>query len=233
MAGIVAVTLEYTVKSTITMSGRPNPDKYYRQARQWSNKLLRAAGVRVETIGGDKLNPDNTYIYAANHSSLFDIPAAFFGIPDDVRIIYKKELEKIPLFGGGLRKSPYIAVDRSNPREAMKSMDEAIARAREGDSVVVFPEGTRSETGEVQPFKRGAFMLAARAGKPIVPVTIVGASDIMPAGTFNMRGGTIRVIIGDPIELPADMDKPAEQKIMHEVHEKIVMTLGAAKKSQK
>jgi 1-acyl-sn-glycerol-3-phosphate acyltransferase len=233
LAAIVAITLEYTVKSYLSMSGKhPSPGRYYQLARQWAGKLLKAAGVRIETIGEEKLNPDMTYIYAANHSSLFDIPAVFAGLKDDVRIIYKKELEKIPAFGAGMRKSPYIGINRDNPREAMKSMEEAIEHIRRGDSVIVFPEGSRSKSGEVQSFKRGAFMLASRSGKPIVPVTVLGASDVMPAGTFNLRGGVIRLIIDDPIELTGQIDKKQEQELMHEVRETIVTTKQTAEMAQ-
>jgi 1-acyl-sn-glycerol-3-phosphate acyltransferase len=226
---IIIITLEYTVKSYLSMSGKhPSPKRYYQLARDWSNKLLKAAGVRIETIGGEKLNPDMTYIYTANHSSLFDIPSVFAGINDDVRIIYKKELENIPAFGAGMRKSPYIGINRDNPREAMKSMEEAIDHIRRGDSVIVFPEGSRSKTGEIRSFKRGAFMLASRSGKPIVPVTLIGASEVMPAGTFHLRGGVIKLVIGDPIELDGHIDKRQEQKLMHEVRETIVTTKQAS-----
>ena len=179
---------------------------------------LQGTGLTKYSKGQEKLNKEVSYIYASNHSSLFDIPVMLATIDDNVRIIYKKELEKVPLFGPGLRYGPFIAIDRSDPRKSMKSIEEAVESIRSGDSVIIYPEGTRSLDGKLQEFKRGGFLLASRAGNPIVPISIIGTYNILPSGQKRFRKGTVKFIFHDPVENKAQ-NKSEEQELMKKVHE--------------
>ncbi len=167
--------------------------------RWWGRTLCRLAKVRVRLEGLDKIDPGQTYIFAGNHASQFDIFAFQGYFPYDFRWIAKKELFALPVFGQAMRQVGYIAVDRSHGRQAMKSLDDAAAQIAAGKSVLIFPEGTRSADGRLQPFKAGAILLAIKAGVPIVPVGFNGSHAVLPKGTLLARSGEIVLRIGSPI----------------------------------
>jgi 1-acyl-sn-glycerol-3-phosphate acyltransferase len=152
---------------------------------------------------------------------MFDIPAILAGIPDQIRIIYKKELEVIPFFGWGLKFGSYIGIDRGRGSDAMRSLDEAITRIRNGASVLLYAEGTRTLDGRLQPFKRGAFNIAVKAGVPVIPLTVNGSYSILPKHSMAVRPGRIELILGTPIPVPAEEGKEAEMKLMEDVHDAI------------
>ncbi len=173
------------------------------------------------------------YVFVANHASLFDIPAIWVAVGEvtRIRIIYKRELQHIPLFGWVLRCSPFIPIERQNPRDSMASITKAIEAVQSGSSAIVFAEGTRSRNGKLGEFKRGAFMLASRSRKPLVPVTIIGSNSIMRPGSFRLYPGTIRVVIGVPIPPPEitnnGVEKAAEKRLMEQLHDAIEAELPA------
>ena len=138
-------------------------------------------------------------------------------------MIFKKELAKIPFFGWQLYMGPYVMIDRENYEKALKSIDEAkIKMQKQNISIVVFAEGTRSKTGEIQPFKRGAFRLATQVGYPIIPTTIVGSNKIMPKGTYRLKPGTIKVHFDNPIESDGNTTRQEEINLMNKVREIII-----------
>ncbi len=225
--GIAVVTIFYSVLATLSMPFDRRGRTYFALARRWSRSFLFVSNIKLEVEGSEHLQPDESYVYAANHSSYFDIPALLAGIDDRIRIIYKRELERIPVFGWQLRLSPFIGVDRSNPRDGMQSIARATEAIRSGSSVLVFPEGTRSTDGRLAAFKRGAFLLAARAQKPIVPVALVGSASIMEAGSSKIRSGTIRLCIGKPIPALATPGKEQERAAMEQVRYAIAQLLNS------
>jgi 1-acyl-sn-glycerol-3-phosphate acyltransferase len=166
--------------------------------RWWGRVLCRAAGVRVEINGLEHLNGPGPYIFAANHQSQFDIFAIQGHFPYDFRWLAKKELFGVPLFGHAMHRAENIPVDRAHSRQAVKSLDEAAQRIADGTSVIIFPEGTRSEDGSLLPFKAGAMVLAIKARVPVVPVAITGSYDVMPKDCLLPRPGRIRIRIGEP-----------------------------------
>lgn len=168
-------------------------------ARAWGRWLLMGIGCRVKIYGRENLLPGQPYVFACNHSSALDIPVLFKALPSNFRWIAKKELFDISLFGPAMRAAGYIAIDRSNRRAAMHSLEVASARIKAGASVVIFPEGTRSKDGGLGEFKSGGFLLALKAEQPIVPVMIKGAFDILPAHTLLLKPGKITVRIGTPL----------------------------------
>lgn len=224
------VTAWYSVKCGMAMTLGNNRRLFYRSIRQWARKYLRIYGIRQEVTGMENAAPGGSYILVANHSSEFDIPILIDTFRDnDVKFVYKKELEKIPIFGWGMRKSPFIAVDREDPRNAMGSIEAALQSFRADDaSVIVFPEGTRSLTGEMQPFKRGAFMLAARSGKQLLPVTIYGSFGIKDKKRRRINHTPVRVIISAPAAVPAEPDSRSEKQLMAQIRGTMETTLAAA-----
>jgi 1-acyl-sn-glycerol-3-phosphate acyltransferase len=191
---------------------------YHRAARVWSKFTLWLFGVKVSTVGLEHLDLTRRYVYVSNHASMFDIPAIFVVIPDDIRIVLKKELTRVPLWGWALKVGPYITIDRFNAKDAMGSLDRALETIRQGASVLVFAEGTRSRDGRLQPFKRGAFALAARSGVPIVPVTINNSFQILPKGSLKIQPADISIVVDKPIESAGVMGKEYELRLMEQVH---------------
>lgn len=227
LAVIFLVTAVYATAVILHMVLWRNEDVFYAYARSWSRFLLRVAGIRVRMEGADMLRPGERHIYVANHASLFDIPVILANVPDNVRIMYKRELERIPVFGWCLRISPFIAIDRERSREAADVLDAVVSTMRTGSSVLVFPEGTRSEDGHVQAFRRGAFTLAVRSGRSIVPLALVGTASILPKGTKRINGGEVGLRIGAPIAVPAEATRAEEKELMETVRQIIVKAVDS------
>jgi 1-acyl-sn-glycerol-3-phosphate acyltransferase len=179
----------------------PGENKVHKIANLWARMLLWLTNTRVEVIGRENVLMNRPQIFMANHQSDFDILIVLAHIPGQFRWIAKKELFKIPVFGKAMRNAGYIEIDRQNHEKALKSLDEAAQKIREGKSVVTFPEGTRSRDGKIKPFKQGMFHLAIRSGVPIVPISIIGANEIMPKRTLKVRPGRITMMIDRPVEV--------------------------------
>jgi 1-acyl-sn-glycerol-3-phosphate acyltransferase len=193
--------------------------------RQWATVVLKLCATTVTMRGIEHIQGSKGFVYVSNHASMFDIPAVIAGIPDQIRIVYKKELEKIPIFGWGLKYGSYVGIDRGRGIEAQKSLDEAVEKIRNGESVLLFAEGTRTLDGKLQPFKRGAFHIAVRAGVPVVPLTINGSFSILPKHSISIVPGSVELILERPIFLRQDgrsldsaSGKAAELSLMEEVH---------------
>ncbi len=179
----------------------PGENKVHKIANLWARMLLWVAGTRVDVIGKENVLMEKPQIFMANHQSDFDILIVLAHIPGQFRWIAKKELFKIPIFGKAMRNAGYIEIDRQNHEKALKSLDEAAQKIREGKSVVTFPEGTRSRDGKIRPFKQGMFHLAIQAGVPIVPISIIGAHEIMPKRTLKVKPGRITMVIDRPVDV--------------------------------
>lgn len=194
-------------------------------ARLWARISLALANVRVTVTGTEQL-PAGPVIFMSNHQSNFDILALLSGLPRQIHMIAKKELFDIPVFGASMRRGGYIPLDRSDGRKALKSMDNAAAMIRSGKSVVMFPEGTRSKDFNLLPFKRGGFLLALRAGVPVVPVTINGSGRINPAGKTRLYAGQINIHLHPPLATATGTSRAeAENLLMGQVQNAITSTL--------
>jgi len=165
----------------------------------WSRQLLRAAGTPVEVNGLERVPQHEPVVYASNHTSMFDIWALAATLPGSTRFVAKQELGRIPLLGLAMRRAGHVLIDRFNRARAFEAYDKAAQVIRTGISAIVFPEGTRSPTGELLPFKRAPFGLAITAQVPVVPVYVHGTYRIMPKGSLRLRPMPIRIEIGDPI----------------------------------
>lgn len=173
---------------------------YVRMTRTWARIALWSSGSRAELHGLEHVTPGQPFILVANHVSWFDIFAIAAKLPVDYHFVAKKELEKIPVFGLAWRVAGHISIDRSNRERAVQSLRKAGEQMRAQKSVVViFAEGTRSRTGRLLPFKKGAFVLAQETGIPIIPTIVTGSFDIMRPDTFIVRPATIHVYFEPPI----------------------------------
>ena len=170
-----------------------------RVARVWSRWILVSCGVRVEAEGLENIHPDRPCVFMSNHQSQADIAALMATLPVSFRFVAKIELTRIPILGWAIRLGGHIVVDRGNRKRSIRSLERGADEIRSGTNVIIFPEGTRSKTGELQPFKSGGFHLAIGAGVPIIPVSVSGGRSIFPTGSLRIDSGTLRVVYGKPI----------------------------------
>jgi len=194
-------------------------------ARIWSRIVLGAPGVRLNVELAGKLDPKRPYVFMANHASMIDIWAVFIGVPLPFRFIAKKQLSFIPLFGWAMGAGRFIFIDRQNAVAARRSIDEAARRIKGGQSVVIFPEGTRTRDGRLGSFKKGGFHLAIDSGADIVPMAIHGSRELMPPGSPLIRAGQVRLQIGEPIST-AGLGSADRDRMLKLVHARIAEMLG-------
>ena len=176
------------------------PNWFHQIARLWAKSILWVSWVKVEVKGLENLPKDGPCILMPIHQSNFDIPVLLGRLPVQFRWLAKAELFRIPIFGRGMRGCGYISIDRSNRKSAFRSLADAAQKIRNGTSVLIFPEGTRSRDGKIRPFKKGGFVMAIDSGVPIVPVVITGTRSIMPKGRFRVYPGHVSMVIHKPIE---------------------------------
>jgi 1-acyl-sn-glycerol-3-phosphate acyltransferase len=166
----------------------------------WAKVNLWAGGTTVSVHGLENIRLNGSYIYAANHQSWFDIFALLGELPVQFRWLAKAELFRIPILGQAMKASGYIPIDRDNRHKAFESLNLAAKRVSEGNSIFIFPEGTRSPDGFLQDFKKGGFILAIQSQHPIVPISITGSHRILPKrGEWQISPGNIRITVGQPI----------------------------------
>jgi 1-acyl-sn-glycerol-3-phosphate acyltransferase len=195
-------TLYYGMKAIIAgWLGVPKvPGLVYDEcARRWGRKVVKAAGCEIRTVGMENIPEGQPVVYAANHQSFFDILAMAAVLPGKMRFVAKKELAKIPVFGQALKAAGQIYIDRFNRAKAFEAYEEAAVAVREGMNAVVFVEGTRSRTGNLLPFKKGAFVFAIAAQVPLIPIYCGGTFEILPKGSVYVSPRTITLYFGEPI----------------------------------
>lgn len=168
-------------------------------ARCWAPALLRGAGARLQVEGLERVDWSRPQVFVANHESVIDVCALFRAMPVSLRFVLKQELARVPFVGWYARAMGMVFVERGNARSARRHLREAVELLGNGASLCAFPEGTRSRHGNVGAFKGGAFQTAIDAGVPVVPVAISGSGDVLPAGGFRVRPGTIVVRFGEPL----------------------------------
>jgi 1-acyl-sn-glycerol-3-phosphate acyltransferase len=190
-------------------------------ARTWARALVAAAGIDLRVENVERLDPDRRYILVANHYSYLDIPCLLAAIPQPIRFMAKASLFKIPIFGWSLSRAGFIPIDRKNRRTAVKSFDLAVDRIRKGNTIVIFPEEGRSRQREMKPFQRGAFLLAIRSQKTIVPIAIDSTYDVWPVGSFwHIKPGRVTLRVGTPIET-AKLTVREKDRLLNEARDQI------------
>jgi 1-acyl-sn-glycerol-3-phosphate acyltransferase len=203
---IVIITIIFGSLAIIFSFLDPSRNLSQVMARWWGRTLLFLGRIPVEVQGMEHLVPGQTYVYAANHRSNFDIFVLISLLPGKFLFVAKKSLFQIPFFGTTLTRMGYIAVDRGNQAAAIRSLNNATARIKAGASMIIFPEGTRATVPELLPFKKGVFIMALKAGQPIVPVSISGTRFIQARASLRVRPGPVKVVISPPIH-PQDFKR--------------------------
>jgi 1-acyl-sn-glycerol-3-phosphate acyltransferase len=198
-ATAIVETLGLSLAGIATYPFSPSGDAYLALARLWGRSLFRAWGATLRVEGAEQVDFNQPQIYMCNHQSHTDILALYATIPTPVRFLAKKELKYIPIFGWGMAVANYVFIDRTKRDQAFRSIDLAAARIAQGHSVVVFPEGTRSDDGTLLSFKKGGFVLAMKSGVPVVPVGIIGTFGVLPKQSWLIQASEVTVRFGDPI----------------------------------
>ena len=195
MARITAPTLIEVARGSLA---RTDVDE---RARWFGKRVVELLAIQLDANGAERVPPGRAYIYMSNHQSHLDIPVLYATLPSPtIRMLAKKELFEIPLWGRGLRAAEFIEVDRANHVRAMQSIEHARRLLADGVSIFLAPEGTRSRDGRIGKLKKGGFHLAVETGTPIVPVAIRGTIDILPRGAKAMqRNRPVSVTIGAPL----------------------------------
>lgn len=224
-AAMVAATVWYGGIAIADSLVRPRVDFYIRLTQGWARAILRASATPVVAHGLENVRRGEPQVIVSNHVSWYDIFAIAGILPVPFHFVAKKELERIPLFGRAWKTAGHISIDRSNRQKAIESLRQAGAEIRARNSaVIIFPEGTRSRSGRLQPFKKGAFMLAVEAGVSIIPTVVVGSFDILRPDDWRIHPGTIHVHFGEPIA-PASFGAHASEELMETVRARMVEML--------
>jgi 1-acyl-sn-glycerol-3-phosphate acyltransferase len=192
--------------------------------RIWAQGTCLLSFVRVNVVGKEHLSAEDSYVFVANHSSAYDIYSMYGYLSRDIRWMMKKELMRTPFLGYACKMVGHIAVDRSNAKKAAETIAIAKQRLKKGTSVVFFPEGSRTRTGAMSSFKRGAFVAAQEIGLPVVPVTIIGSFDVMKPGTHKFKPGKITLNIYPPKVLKSASKEEMLDEIK-QIHDIIKMGL--------
>jgi 1-acyl-sn-glycerol-3-phosphate acyltransferase len=208
---LFVITIVVALATTILSPLLPNSKLSYYPARFWGRTICRLCFVTVKISGLENLDPQQSYVVVCNHQSMFDIFVVYGWFPFIFKWMMKAELRRIPLVGKACEAAGHIFINRSNPIEAKHSLEKAEAQLQNGVSVVVFPEGTRTDTGEMGKFKRGAFRIATDLSLPIVPVTLRGSFERMHRNSCIVNPGIIEMHIHKPINVvPYLLDYTAE-----------------------
>jgi 1-acyl-sn-glycerol-3-phosphate acyltransferase len=203
LAQVIAATARIAVTTALdgTLGREHAAERADKRLAAWSARMLRIADVHLETEGQHNLGQGETFVVMSNHQSHFDVPVIYHSITRRLRMVGKTELFKIPVFGRAMRVAGFIEVDRGNRNQAVRALDGARAALASGTNIWIAPEGTRSETGRLNPFKKGGFHLAVGSAARILPVSIDGTKDVLAAHSRDIRPGqSVRVVIGKPID---------------------------------
>jgi len=223
VAGALLVILGIPVLLAAWITGKR--DLVYPWALFGGRNWLRLSGARVLVRGLKLLDPEQTYVFIANHRSYLDTATLFCYTGRRMGLLAKKELLKVPILGYGMGFVNVMAIDRSNRERALKTTQAATERIRSGISFGVFAEGTRAKPGELLPFKKGAFYMAVQAGVPIVPVAMRNTDVLMGKGTGQAKTGTIEMILLAPVKTEGLSTDEDVQKLVSEVHSLVAREL--------
>lgn len=204
MLSSAAATIYYSLKTLFYAHKKaPQRQKLNETITAWARSLLNIIQLKYDIIDSHHIqfHSQTPYIFMSNHLSLYDIPLLLVSLPGTVRMVAKKELFKVPLWGNAMQQSDFVSIDRENATQAVKDLECAAQKMREGIRLWIAPEGTRSRDGQLHAFKKGAFNLAIQTGAIIIPVTIIGTDQILPAKTWNFHLGQKALVhLGAPID---------------------------------
>ena len=183
---------------------------------------VRLAGIKIREVGKENVQPGRNYIFMSNHASNLDPPIEIPLLPDRCSVLVKKELFRVPILGTGMHLARLVPVDRSNREAAIESVREGVEVLRTGLNMMIYPEGTRTPDGTLQPFKKGPFHLAIESGVPVLPLTILGTYDAWPKHRFALKGDEVTVVYHPPID---PREYPDRETLMMAVRNSIASAL--------
>ncbi|HEY2845774.1 MAG TPA: lysophospholipid acyltransferase family protein [Bryobacteraceae bacterium] len=221
---IILSTASFGVVSFVISLFDRKPPRQLRVARAWARSLLQITGVKLTVEGLDRIQPGGNYVFVSNHVSYMDIPVVLGTIPEEFLFLAKSGLFKIPFLGTHLKTAGHVSVPQEDPRSSIKTLQRTAALLHDGRSTLVFPEGGRSETGELQEFKDGAAFLAIRAQIPLVPMAMIGMRHILRMHTLTFHRGPVTLRIGEPIPT-AGMTTHQRGELTAKVRQRIVELL--------
>ncbi len=197
--GITVSTVLFGVPAILAAFVPPRGDWFLRFARGWARTILAFSGVRVRVLHAERLAAGGGFVVASNHESFADILVLLARLPLPVRFLAKRSIFRVPVLGWSIAAAGFVPVDRGDRARSVTTVEAALNLLKAGRSLVVFPEETRTRTGELLPFKSGAALLALRSGFPLLPVGIAGTRRVLPPGTLMVAPGRVRLSIGEPI----------------------------------
>jgi 1-acyl-sn-glycerol-3-phosphate acyltransferase len=168
-------------------------------SRTWSRLIMKTILSPVKVAGMEKINTAKAHVYAANHASALDIPVLYTYLPFRFRIVFKKELLAYPVVGWQLKRSGQVCIDQQKPTNSIAAIRSAVKSLKAGIPLVIFPEGGRTNDGEIKPFLPGAFFLAIKAQVDIVPIALVGTFELLPMDTYHIKSRPVEMRVGEPI----------------------------------
>jgi len=195
--GVSVIIAALTILLLVTPEGRRRSLKLI---QWWASLLLKLAGVKTRVIGLESIPAEGPTLFIANHQSLLDIPVVITTLPAGLSMFAKRSLFKIPVFGWAMSAQGFVPVVRHNSSKARQSLQPAEQILREGNQLFIFPEGTRSRTGDLGTFKTGAFRLGITTETPIVPLTLIGGDSILPPRRRLIKRGQITMVVGEAID---------------------------------
>jgi len=227
---IILVTAFMAVMVILLSFIKAGGDTVHKVGRIWAKCTLAISDIKVTIKGLSNLEAGKSYIYMPNHMSNFDIPVLQAYLPVQFRWLAKAELYKIPIFGQAMKSAGYISIDRSDRKSAIESLNQAAMIIRNGVSVIIFPEGTRSRSHKIQPFKKGGFFLAVDSGVSIVPIIIHGTDQIMPTKKISIKPGNVTLEITKPIK-SSNYTRKTKDDLIKKVRNIILESYNKGKKN--
>lgn len=207
---IVLATVAFGVPAIFAALLPPRGDWFLRFARGWARTLLAVAGVSVRVLHADRLEAGRSFVIVANHESFCDILVLLAHLPMQVRFLAKRSVFRVPVLGWSIAAAGFVPVDREDRSRGTGTVEAALRRLSGGRSVVIFPEETRTRTGDLLPFKRGAAHLALRSGLPILPVALAGTFQVLRRGSLTIQPGPVAMSVGNPMEVSGHSPRDRE-----------------------
>lgn len=218
---VILLVVLCSIFSILSFIVNPRGNLSFQLMKITARLMLFFSGVRVRVEGLENVVYEGAQIFASNHVSQFDIVVLTAISPVKTGWVAKKELFMIPFLGWLMKANGHIAIDRSSGRKALNSLKEAALKVRNGQNIVIFPEGTRSRDGKLQPFKKGVFHLCTRTGVPIIPIYILGTYNVLKPDTLSIKPGRVYVKIGKAIST-ADYPNNKAGELMNDLRERIL-----------
>jgi 1-acyl-sn-glycerol-3-phosphate acyltransferase len=209
--GITLSTIVFGLPAIVAAFIPPRGEWFLHFARGWSRTILFFSGVRVQVLHSERLSSEYGRVIVSNHESYADILVLLANVPLSVRLLAKRSIFRVPVLGWSIRAAGFVPVDRGMRSRGAATVDAALRLLKNGRSIVVFPEETRTRDGELSPFKPGAALLALRSGFPLLPVAIAGTRRVLPRGTLDMTPGRVALAIGAPISVSGRSARDREE----------------------